>query len=230
MHDLDSAASTPSRARLATRLREETARTHAAVERLPVMVRLTSADVTREDYLAYLALLAEVYGTLEPGLLACLDAELHQAAGLRCKLPAILDDLATHGRTPTCGALCVPPPSSLAAALGGLYVLEGATLGGRVILKHLRRHLGPALGSTVFLDFHGEQASVAWRRFTAVIDGLADAGRVDAEAVVAGAQATFASVYHILSNTVSGSTEPALGLGDAVTDGLGSRRGHAPGR
>jgi heme oxygenase len=199
MLDADRSALVAPRRRLAVLLREETAAQHAAVERLPVMERLTSAGVTSADYLAYLSLLAEVYAALEPGLLDRVDADLRQAAGLRCKLPAILADLATHGRAAPTLTERIPQPASLASTVGGLYVLEGATLGGRVIAKHLRRCLGPALGPTSFLDFHGDEASMAWKRFIGVIEGLAEAGRVDAEEVLAGARGTFDSVHRILA-------------------------------
>ncbi|RKT43626.1 biliverdin-producing heme oxygenase [Thiocapsa rosea] len=185
-------------ARLAVLLRHATAGTHQAVERLPLMARLTSPSVTREDYLDYLQALAEVYAALEGSLLDALDEEIRNDLGIRPKLPAILEDLAEQGRQHVPRVSPPITPTGSSAALGGLYVLEGATLGGRVIAKHLRRRLGPALGSAVFLDFHGEHSSAAWKRFASILDSLPAHGRMDPVEVVSGACAAFAVVHRML--------------------------------
>jgi heme oxygenase len=185
-------------ARLAVVLRRATAETHQAVERLPLMTRLTSPTVAREDYLDYLHALAEVYAALEGRLLDALDEEIRNDLGIRPKLPAILADLAEQDQPHVPHASAQVPPSDAAAALGGLYVLEGATLGGRVIAKHLRRCLGPALGSATFLDFHGEHSSAAWKRFASILDSLPAHGRMDPAQVISGARATFTVVHRML--------------------------------
>jgi heme oxygenase len=187
--------------RLAVVLRRATAETHQAVERLPLMTRLTSPTVTREDYLDYLHALADVYAALEDSLLDALDEAIRNDLGVRRKLPAILEDLAEQGQPHVPRASAQRVPSGAAAALGGLYVLEGATLGGRVITKHLRRCLGPMLGSATFLDFHGEHASAAWKRFASILDSLPAYGRMDPAEVVSGACATFAVVHRMLEGT-----------------------------
>jgi heme oxygenase len=91
-------------------------------------------------------------------------------------------------------------PADLSAAIGGLYVLEGATLGGRVIARHLRRHLGDALileGG--LLDFHGEGASVAWKRFGSALDALEADGLIGSEPASAAAIQVFDRVYAMLA-------------------------------
>ncbi|MFB1490619.1 MULTISPECIES: biliverdin-producing heme oxygenase [unclassified Thiocapsa] len=187
-------------ARLAVVLRHATAETHQAVECLPLMTRLTSPTVTRDDYLEYLHALAEVYATIEGSLLDALDEEIRNALGVRPKLPAILDDLTEQGRPYVPHASAQLAATGSGAALGGLYVLEGATLGGRVIAKHLRRCLGPALGSAGFLDFHGEHSSAVWKRFASTMDSLPAHGRIDPAEVVSGARATFALVHRMLAD------------------------------
>lgn len=167
------------------------------------MARLTSTAVTHDDFLDYLRAMADVYATLEPGLFAALDEGLRNALGVRPKLPAILADLAERDfpHRPS-----VPTPAAsidLATAVGGLYVLEGATLGGRVIAKHLRRCLGPALGPSDFLDFHGEQASAAWKGFASSLDSLFADGRVDGAQVIAGARSTFELIQRLLGDANS---------------------------
>jgi heme oxygenase len=203
MRDLDSSIPTATTVSLAVTLRRATADIHQAVEQLPIMTRLTSPTVTRDDYLDYLRVLADVYAALEATLLASLGKELRHELGLRRKLPAILDDLASHGRSHVPQGLANIVPEETGAPLGGIYVLEGATLGGRVIAKHLRRCLGPALGPTAFLDFYGQEASASWKRFTGILDRLAAEGLLDPAGVVSGARATFSLVYRILGNDQS---------------------------
>lgn len=61
-----------------------------------------------------------------------------------------------------------PPAASVAEALGMFYVLEGSTLGGRLILQDLaeRGVDDPALA---FLDPYGRETGPRWRQFLAVL-------------------------------------------------------------
>jgi heme oxygenase len=73
-----------------------------------------------------------------------------------------------------------PQPASRPEALGLLYVLEGSTLGGRMILRMLAAHgvTDPALA---FLDPYGARTGAQWRAFLAVLEreGGRDAGRIE---------------------------------------------------
>jgi len=190
-------------------LRSATADLHQAVERLPVMTRLTAAAVDPADYRRYLSAMALVYGGLEPRLFAALTAGLSQewlvALGLRPKYPALQADLAANGlRVPARVPVLVVSPAdgqrgALSAALGGLYVLEGATLGGRLIVRQLRRQLGGQLVGATFLDFHGDQAAAAWKGFSRALEALASARLVVTEQSIVGARAVFGQVYRILA-------------------------------
>ncbi|WP_296696437.1 biliverdin-producing heme oxygenase [Thiocapsa sp. UBA6158] len=224
MHDIHDATRPATSARLAIHLRHATAKTHQAVERLPLMARLTSPSVTREDYLDYLHALAEVYAALEGSLLDVLDEEIRNDLGVRPKLPAILDDLAEQGQPHIPRTSTQLAPAGSGAALGGLYVLEGATLGGRVIAKHLRRCLGPALGSAGFLDFHGEHSSAAWKRFAGILDSLSAHGRIDPAEVVSGAHTTFALVHRMLEDADARSAPAQAGPEHIEPPGSGARR------
>ncbi|NCA71751.1 MAG: biliverdin-producing heme oxygenase [Sphingobacteriia bacterium] len=206
-------------ARLAMCLRQATADLHQGVERLPVMARLTAPSVTHADYLEYLWRMAAVFAALEQPLLDALDTRLRDDVAIRPKLPAILEDLARHGHTDRHPPVGGVPPRGADAALGGLYVLEGSTLGGRVIAKHLRRCLGQGLGETSFLDFHGEQASSAWKGFTNRLDQLAAERRLDPGEVIAGARASFLLIQEILGE------RPDEMRGGRPGEGLGETRG-----
>lgn len=66
-------------------------------------------------------------------------------------------------------------------ALGALYVIEGSTLGGRIILRELLKR-GVSDPALVFLDPHGRAAGTMWRGLVAVIERetAADPARLDA--------------------------------------------------
>jgi heme oxygenase len=149
---------------------------------------------------AYRGLLARLLGIYRP-IEHALSAFDWPAAGLgfdeRRKTGLLSADLATLGLTTAqiegvsdCAAL--PRPATLAAALGCLYVLEGATLGGQVIGRQVRRSLGiaPATGGS-FHAAYGDRAGVMWRAFREAADAYCgdDFGRI--EEAVAGAAATF---------------------------------------
>ncbi|WP_295456595.1 biliverdin-producing heme oxygenase [uncultured Thiodictyon sp.] len=187
-------------------LRLATAPIHEAVERLPGMVRLTGPDVTLADYRRYLSTMAQVYGTLEPPLYAALGALCGGPAstrpvtlGLRPKYPVLCADLAAHSLAPPRLARDEQAPPDLNTAVGGLYVLEGSTIGGRVVARHLRKCLGDPLPGGGFLDFHGDQASAHWKGFGLALEGLRAEGLVDAEQVIAGACTVFRRVYALLA-------------------------------
>ena len=81
---------------------------------------------------------------------------------------------------------------TLPEAIGIAYVLEGASLGGQVIL----RHLGPRLGisATEGASFYaGEGAGTGrrWRAFGAMVDQWGEENRGEWEAVVESARRTF---------------------------------------
>lgn len=90
------------------------------------------------------------------------------------------------------------PPSGLAyaspeAALGGIYVVEGSILGGRVLMRRAERSLGvSATQGGRFLAGDGAATGARWRAFLAVLAALPAAGAA-ADAAEGGARGTFAA-------------------------------------
>jgi heme oxygenase len=89
----------------------------------------------------------------------------------------------------------LPELPSFAHALGALYVLEGATLGGRVILRDLEARMGAAVfGAGRFFGGRGDTVELVWKSFRAAVDSF---GRERPELradVVCGAERTFGSM------------------------------------
>ena len=185
----------PVRPSVAARLRAETREAHADLE--------TALGFLDEhvDAARYLALIRRWYGfhaVLEPRL----DRWHEQSPVLdwppRRKLPLLRADLATLGvrgsavrEIPHCPV--VPDVASSSQALGTLYVVEGATLGGAVLDRRLARSGIPA-DARQFLSSYRADVGPAWQRFGAATAGwvAGDAAREDA--VVAAALETFAAL------------------------------------
>lgn len=153
-------------------LRSATAPAHARLERrIELDARLASPD-------AYSRLLARFLGFHEP-----VEAWLEPAAGAlpgldyaaRRKAPLLRADLAALGHGATRVERFEPPPGppSLGTALGVLYVLEGATLGGKVVGRRARRALSDP--PAAFLDCYGDAVGARWRAFGALLDEHAHA-------------------------------------------------------
>ena len=62
-----------------------------------------------------------------------------------------------------------PPIGTKAEALGAMYVLEGSTFGGKIILKAMRSQ-GVSTDELHFLDPYGKEAGPLWRAFLHVLE------------------------------------------------------------
>ena len=112
----------------------------------------------------------------------------------RRKLGLLAADLADlhrgdPGSLPRCPD--VPEVEDTACALGVLYVIEGATLGGALIAAHLRDTDVPA-GALRFFSCYGDQVGRRWRGWRHVTTTWVDADPARGDAVVESAAETFA--------------------------------------
>ena len=179
------------------RLKIETQPMHHALESHARMKALMSDDLTHAEYTHLLRRLYGFYAPLETRL-AAWDAETvainpqqrRKTAWLAQDLQALSPDALTSA-LPRCNSL--PAVDGVAAALGCWYVLEGATLGGQIICRHLRQQLG--LGAETGLRFYtgyGHHTGMQWRTFQAAADDIM-VGHSDAEAIRS-ARSTFKSL------------------------------------
>ena len=84
-------------------------------------------------------------------------------------------------------------PTTLADGFGTLYVIEGSTLGGRIILQRLRPLIGVGPDwAGRFFNGYGLQTGAMWRSFVAALNGW-PAKRDEVDAAERAAVATFAN-------------------------------------
>jgi heme oxygenase len=177
---------------VAMRLKAETLQSHEDLEKHPNLIAMGEGDMTLAGY-------ADVLCRFYPFWLA-----VEQAAYVRADVKSVLPDI--ESRQLSANLLAdlkalntAPAPAyhgidwvdDLASAMGTIYVIEGSTLGGRVIVKRVMEQLKltPEHGCSYYFGY-GAETGAKWKGF---MDGLAACNFTDAEAdkVVAAATKTF---------------------------------------
>jgi heme oxygenase len=176
-----------------SQLKQATLQQHLEVEAsMPVM----QPHLHLETYRRLLGQLYTVIGPLEGQLLALPIPDPFEVAA-RQKAVLLRRDLDTLGVLPDTAPLS-PRLANVSEALGAMYVLEGATLGGQVIARHLQTRLALTAGSgSAYFTGYGSETGQMWRRFGAAM--TCTVLPEDAPAVIAGAQATFTAFQTALT-------------------------------
>jgi heme oxygenase (biliverdin-IX-beta and delta-forming) len=175
---------------LRTRTREHHARAEAS---LPLM----DPALTRADYVRVLEALHGFHAPLEAALSHLPWTRLGLDWDARRKTPLLARDLRALGHSPHAIAelsVCdvLPDTSSMARALGAAYVLEGATLGGQLVRRHLHRTLGLGPdGGAAYYSAYDDRVGPMWRAFLAALATAVERDGCPPDELVAGARDTF---------------------------------------
>lgn len=152
------------------RIRVETKAAHQALE-VVVIPRIKSAD--REGYIK---LLQHFYGYFKPVedlLDVYMNDKLVPEYSERRKAGALLADLEVMGgidKEPR-RSTNLPAITNEYQAIGAMYVLEGSTLGGKIISKMLMQRLGKEDNNGIaFFSGYGEHTDAMWASFTNTLD------------------------------------------------------------
>jgi heme oxygenase (biliverdin-IX-beta and delta-forming) len=194
-----------------TRLRVETRAQHEATEAIPFSTAILAGVLPRASYAAQLAALLPVHRALE----SVIGARLHPSYELvwtddMLRAPLLEADLDDLGVTEGDARLARPEAAEMAwwiedlaardpvAVLGVLYVLEGSTLGGAVLRRHLASAFGLTDAGLSYYSPYGKHPKPHWMAFSQRMD----AAVTDADAanrVIAAASETFVRIGRILS-------------------------------
>jgi heme oxygenase len=177
-------------------LRRETAEQHRKLER--------DLDLLRPglDLFFYTSLLARfhrIYKSWEPLAERLVGPVFPDWPASRSRLGLIRQDLAVLGSSvPADQTIAFPDLTDGPAALGGMYVVEGSTLGSQFLMRHFQQTLGigPSTGGAFFHGY-GAETSVRWREFTEGIEAYA-ARTGTHDRVVTGARSMFGTMHREL--------------------------------
>lgn len=184
-------------ASLAVELRARTALLHGQVENV---LGLPGAICTRADYASWLARFLGLYEPIERSLATFprwkeSGFELpsrSQSSRIAADLTALDTDPDNVRHAPPA---MLPELPTFAHAVGVFYVLQGARLGGRLILRDLKTRIGPEIrGATRFFGGHGEAAGPTWQDVRVALDDFGREHPQRRDQVVSGAQRTFCTM------------------------------------
>jgi len=159
-------------------LRTETAQNHKTLESLMFVNEIMNNSLSIDQYKKLLTINYIIHQKLENTLANRLDSTIAEQLGMkdRLKLNALAKDLKYWNIS----SLTLPglnfelfvPEKNTAEVLGALYVLEGATLGGNVIKRHIlaNPNFKNQEDGLNYYGVYGEELSTKWKIFVSVIN------------------------------------------------------------
>lgn len=199
---LDPRSAPPSQQRhadLRALLRSSTQARHDRLNQHVLLSGLLQPGYSLANYRRLLLTLNRLYSGLEPELTAFANgsAVVFDFAP-RVKLPWLQADLRHFRVDPALfesalAPLCTPTIASIGEFVGTLYVIEGSTLGGQMIAKCIRQHLGltPSGGARFYYGY-GEATASMWQGFIEFAESI-----VEDPAQVAAAEIASGSVFEL---------------------------------
>lgn len=185
---------------LLARLKAETQDCHQSLEDAVDIMR---PSMQRAEYFALLAGFRGFVAPWEKALVAALPVPMREFALQREKtalldgdLRFISDDHCVPDQLPQCEIDW--PLQDTAACMGSMYVMEGSTLGGRIIGPAMAQRFGLSdRRGYAYFDPYGERTGSMWNAFKALATSSVPVQEID-RAVVA-ARATFMALQSWLS-------------------------------
>lgn len=182
-------------------LRTKTAQSHVALEDLPISKSIINPEVTNQEYILYLDLMKDVINDAESNIYP-LTADIITDSNERLRNHLLDNDFKAlgHKKVPTdvnplsAGITNLTP----AFALGIFYVLEGSSLGGRVIYKNINTALGYDIenGASYFGGYGGQTGS-HWRTFIGMLTQYEEQNN-NADEIIAGADHCYNAISRYL--------------------------------
>jgi heme oxygenase len=173
---------------LSEKLKEKTKLNHQLLEKK--LVGKLKAMRSKQDYTELLALFYSFFGGLELAIDQHIDTSHLPDYPQRRKTAALAHDITELGAglPVLAGGNEIPPINNHLQALGALYVIEGSTLGGKIISKMISGQLQLSAGLS-FFNGYGEQTENMWQIFKQSIDQPLEA--IEEDKVILSANDTF---------------------------------------
>lgn len=151
------------------RIKENTQVYHVQIERTLLLHQLMNASINMADYHL---LLKKFHAYILPCEKTIRHSRWSSLLKNRDKTPLLINDLSSLGiNNSRKKCLNLPPLITQEQILGYLYVIEGATLGGQILAKKLKKQLGVTdhCGAKYF-NGYGNNSSVMWTEFCDIIN------------------------------------------------------------
>lgn len=187
-------------------LHDATHQLHVQLNHQPLLAGLTQPGYSLARYRKVLRAYCYLYQELEQRI----DRFLARQPGVfeyedRRKLLWLQQDLAFLSEQPVSAAqtpvaVALPDIQRIGQLIGVLYVIEGSTLGGQLISRHLAQHhdLGPGQGADFFNGYADRSASM-WQAFITFADSILD-DPAECQAAQESARQTFQSFMQVLDH------------------------------
>lgn len=177
------------KATAAEALKHETAKGHREAEEV-LLPRLTAIQ-SAEDYRAVIKMFYGFFLPVEKVLRGYVKPSVLADVNERRSSKLLIEDLETLGCTAADAPLCkdLPGIDSVAKSFGAMYVLEGSTLGGRMIAKMLAKNEAVPPDALRFFKGYGEDTGAKWKAFVEAINQ-----QPDVPTMIEGAAQTFESM------------------------------------
>jgi heme oxygenase len=175
---------------LSEKLKENTQKNHQQLEKV-LITKLKSIRSTAE-YAGLIKYFYGYFGGLETRIEAALNPnQIPDSAGRR-KTGSLANDLTFLGADipAKAGGNALPAINNHLEALGALYVIEGSTLGGKIISKMMQQQLGMGEDGLSFFLGYGDNSMPMWEKFKAMLNRQANNPEEEA-VVIAAANQTF---------------------------------------
>jgi heme oxygenase len=175
-------------------LKTHTASAHTRLEQSPLSVNLLRPGVTITEYGSYLAYMQAIIAWHEAHTFPTL-IPLFPDMGTRYKLHLLKSDLECLRQKEIIQyapsyVLAEDEHLNIPCALGYMYVIEGSTLGGRIILHHINETLGfDENNGAQFFAGYGNQTGKQWKRFLEIFASYAVTNHCGDEIISAAADA-----------------------------------------
>lgn len=185
------------------KLKTATAPLHTQLESLPFSKSLLVPGISMHDYLRYLDLMHDVIVGVEANVFPLIKGQVKSINERRKTLLLERDFKALGFRK---GGVKVSALServdSIGFAMGILYVIEGSTLGGRIIYNHIHKNLGlDAFSGASYLSGYGKHTEILWKEFMAELVAHEQMNKSGDE-IIAGANHAFNAIHkHIQEHT-----------------------------
>lgn len=186
-------------------LRNATAQSHTSLEALPISASIMNPNVSNAEYALYLDLMHNVVKDAEDNIFPGISDIVTDMSD-RNKSHLLEQDLKTLGIAKEKNAKPLSESlenTSKGFAMGIFYVIEGSSLGGRVILKNINAALGHTIeNGAAYFGGYGGQTGSYWKNFLAQLTQYADQNN-NADEIIAGADYAFNAISNHFSENAS---------------------------